>query len=54
MSDTEILIWHMATCLDCEPPLPMPFCDRYKRDSWASEHSETGHRVLLHRQEQRR
>lgn len=48
------ILWHMAACLDCQPPLPMPFYDRYKRDTWASEHSDaTDHRVVLFREEQR-
>jgi hypothetical protein len=41
--------WHMAACMDCTPPLPMPFLDRHTRDTWAAAHIDgTDHRVLIY------
>lgn len=36
--------FYLLTCLECEPPLPMPFGTAAERGKWAAEHTRgTGH-----------
>ena len=36
--------FYLLACLECEPPLPMPFGSQAERGKWASEHTKgTGH-----------
>lgn len=39
--------WFLATCLNCEPPLPQPFRDEAACEAWAKEHGTIGHEVVL-------
>lgn len=44
-------LWHLATCMECEPRFPMPFDDKQKRDAWAVGHTDVHSNVLLHAEE---
>ncbi len=36
--------YYLLSCLECEPPLPMPFSSQEERGGWAAEHTKgTGH-----------
>lgn len=40
--------FYLATCLDCDPVLPMPFGSVMERLAWVAGHkNSTGHRVTL-------
>ncbi|SRX93600.1 hypothetical protein MSP7336_01839 [Mycobacterium shimoidei] len=40
-------LYHLATCLNCQPLLQQPFDDPAARDRWLDQHHEsTGHRVI--------
>lgn len=41
------VIDYLATCLDCEPLLPMPFETREQRDDWLRQHKDsTQHHIV--------
>jgi hypothetical protein len=55
MTNPDGDVYYLAICRECQPILPQPFDDRYKRDEWASDHSNaTRHNVLICTQDRHR
>lgn len=39
--------FYLASCLDCSPPLPIPFSTRVDRNEWVAKHEQVHDKILL-------